>query len=118
MSRQRAETGQVLAQALAGVTGVELRQVAQRTAGIGQAARRQCPVGREVRLLQRELVERRALEILERAGCASSVAAGQSVKTLKRTERILARADVAAQDRWRRRIYPNLQKKPERGTGL
>ena len=37
--------------------------------------------------------------------------------SVQRPRRILARADVAAQDRWRRRIYPNLKKKPERGTG-
>ena len=37
--------------------------------------------------------------------------------SVQRRRRILARADVAAQDRWRRRIYPNLKKKPKRGTG-
>ena len=37
--------------------------------------------------------------------------------SVPRPRRILARADVAAQDRWRRRIYPNLKKKPRRGTG-
>jgi transposase len=37
--------------------------------------------------------------------------------SVQRPRRILARADVAAQDRWRRRIYPNLKKKPARGTG-
>src|SRR5947209_1984912 len=37
--------------------------------------------------------------------------------SVQRPRRILARADVAAQDRWRRRIYPNLKKKPKRGTG-
>jgi len=31
--------------------------------------------------------------------------------SVQRPRRILARADVAAQDRWRRRIYPNLKKK-------
>src|SRR5947208_14253958 len=36
--------------------------------------------------------------------------------SVQRPRRILARADVAAQNRWRRRIYPN-QKKPQRGTG-
>jgi transposase len=30
--------------------------------------------------------------------------------SVPRPRRILARADVAAQDRWRRRIYPNLKK--------
>src|SRR5271157_2956675 len=39
--------------------------------------------------------------------------------SVQRPRRILARADVAAQDRWRRRIYPNLKKKPKRlGTDL
>ena len=37
--------------------------------------------------------------------------------SVQRPRRILARADVAAQDRWRRHIYPNLKKKPKRGTG-
>jgi transposase len=37
--------------------------------------------------------------------------------SVQRPRRILARADVAAQDRWRRRIYPHLKKKPTRGTG-
>jgi hypothetical protein len=37
--------------------------------------------------------------------------------SVQRPRRILARADFAAQDRWRRRIYPNLKKKPTRGTG-
>src|ERR1700694_912453 len=37
--------------------------------------------------------------------------------SVQRARRILARADLAAQDRWRRRIYPNLKKKPKRGTG-
>ena len=36
--------------------------------------------------------------------------------SVQRPRRILVR-DVAAQDRWRRRIYPNLKKKPKRGTG-
>jgi transposase len=31
--------------------------------------------------------------------------------------RVLARADAAAQDRWHRRIYPALKKKPKRVTG-
>jgi transposase len=40
--------------------------------------------------------------------------------SVQRPRRILARADVAAQDRWRRRIYPNLKKSPRaaRGTDL
>ena len=37
--------------------------------------------------------------------------------SVQRPRRILARADVAAQDRWRRHIYPNLKKKPGRGAG-
>ena len=37
--------------------------------------------------------------------------------SVQRPRRVLARADVAAQDRWRRRIYPHLKKKPKRGTG-
>ncbi len=37
--------------------------------------------------------------------------------SVQRPRRILARADAAAQDRWRRRIYPNLKKKPKRGSG-
>jgi len=37
--------------------------------------------------------------------------------SVQRPRRVLARADAAAQDRWRRRIYPNLKKKPNRGTG-
>ena len=37
--------------------------------------------------------------------------------SVQRPRRILARADAAAQDRWRRRIYPNLKKKPQRGRG-
>jgi len=37
--------------------------------------------------------------------------------SVQRPRRVLAHADAAAQDRWRRRIYPNLKKKPERGTG-
>jgi transposase len=37
--------------------------------------------------------------------------------SVQRPRRILARADVAAQERWRRRIYPNLKKKPTRDTG-
>jgi hypothetical protein len=35
---------------------------------------------------------------------------------VQRPRRILARADVAAQDRWRRHIYPDLKKKPTRST--
>jgi transposase len=37
--------------------------------------------------------------------------------SVQRPRRILARADATAQDRWRRHIYPNLKKKPARGTG-
>jgi transposase len=32
--------------------------------------------------------------------------------SVQRPRRVLARADAAAQDRWHRRIYPNLKKKP------
>ena len=38
--------------------------------------------------------------------------------SVQRPRPILARADVAAQDRWRRRIYPNLKTKPKHGTAL
>jgi transposase len=37
--------------------------------------------------------------------------------SMQRPRRVLARADAAAQDRWRRRIYPALKKKPARDTG-
>jgi transposase len=37
--------------------------------------------------------------------------------SVQRPRRVLARADAAAQDRWRRRIYPNLKKKPRSGAG-
>ncbi len=37
--------------------------------------------------------------------------------SVQRPRRVLARADEAAQDRWRRRTYPNLKKKPARKTG-
>jgi transposase len=37
--------------------------------------------------------------------------------SVQRPRRVLARADVAAQDRWHRRIYPDLKKKPKRSTG-
>jgi transposase len=37
--------------------------------------------------------------------------------SLQRPRRVLARADAAAQDRWHRRIYPALKKKPARETG-
>jgi transposase len=37
--------------------------------------------------------------------------------SVQRPRRVLARADAAAQDRWHRRIYPALKKKPTRGTG-
>ena len=33
--------------------------------------------------------------------------------SVQRPRRVLARADVGAQDRWHRRTYPNLKKKPE-----
>jgi transposase len=33
--------------------------------------------------------------------------------SVQRPRRVLARADAAAQDRWHRRTYPNLKKKPE-----
>ena len=35
----------------------------------------------------------------------------------QRPRRVLARADAAAQDRWHRRIYPALKKKPDHDTG-
>lgn len=37
--------------------------------------------------------------------------------SVQRPRRVLARADIAAQDRWHRRIYPALKKKPNRDTG-
>ena len=37
--------------------------------------------------------------------------------SMQRPRRVLARADAAAQDRWHRRIYPALKKKPTRATG-
>jgi len=37
--------------------------------------------------------------------------------SVQRPRRVLARADVAAQERWRRRIYPDLKKKPKSDTG-
>ena len=37
--------------------------------------------------------------------------------SVQRPRRVLARADAEAQDRWHRRTYPNLKKKPTRGTG-
>jgi transposase len=37
--------------------------------------------------------------------------------SVQRPRRVLARADAAAQDKWHRRIYPALKKKPARGTG-
>jgi transposase len=37
--------------------------------------------------------------------------------SIQRPRRILARADAVAQDRWHRRTYPNLKKKPARKTG-
>jgi len=37
--------------------------------------------------------------------------------SVQRPRRVLARADAAAQDRWHRRIYPALKKKPARETG-
>jgi len=36
--------------------------------------------------------------------------------SVQRPRRVLARADAAAQDRWRRHIYPALKKKPVRST--
>ena len=33
--------------------------------------------------------------------------------SVQRPRRVLARADAVAQDRWHRRIYPNLKKRPE-----
>ena len=37
--------------------------------------------------------------------------------SVQRPKRVLARADRAQQDRWHRRIYPNLKKKPKAATG-
>lgn len=37
--------------------------------------------------------------------------------SVQRPRRILARADAAAQDRWHRRTFPNLKKKPKGKTG-
>jgi transposase len=37
--------------------------------------------------------------------------------SVQRPRRVLARADAAEQDRWRRHIYPELKKKPARETG-
>lgn len=37
--------------------------------------------------------------------------------SVQRPRRLLARADRAAQDRWHRRTYPNLKKKPKAGAG-
>lgn len=37
--------------------------------------------------------------------------------SVQRPRRVLARANAEEQDRWHRRIYPNLKKKPKRGTG-
>lgn len=38
--------------------------------------------------------------------------------TVQRPKRVLARANVAAQNRWRRYTYPNLKKKPKNKKGL
>jgi len=37
--------------------------------------------------------------------------------SVQRPRRVLARANAEEQDRWHRRIYPNLKKKPARRTG-
>jgi transposase len=37
--------------------------------------------------------------------------------SVQRPRRVLARADAAEQDRWRRRTYPNLKKKPKPKAG-
>ena len=37
--------------------------------------------------------------------------------SVQRPRRMLARADAEEQDRWHRRTYPNLKKKPKPGTG-
>ena len=37
--------------------------------------------------------------------------------SVQRPRRVLARANASEQDRWHRRTYPNLKKKPERKTG-
>ena len=37
--------------------------------------------------------------------------------SVQRPRRVLARADAVAQDRWHRRTYPQIKKKPTRKTG-
>jgi transposase len=37
--------------------------------------------------------------------------------SVQRPRRVLARADASAQDRWHRRTYPNLKKKPAPKAG-
>ena len=37
--------------------------------------------------------------------------------SVQRPKRVLARAHRAQPDRWHRRIYPNLKKKPKAATG-
>ena len=37
--------------------------------------------------------------------------------SVQRPRRVLARADAVAQDRWHRRTYPNLKKKPKHKAG-
>jgi transposase len=38
--------------------------------------------------------------------------------SVQRPRRVLARANAAEQDRWHRRVYPEIKKKPTRKTGL
>ena len=38
--------------------------------------------------------------------------------SVQRPRRVLARANAAEQDRWHRRVYPQIKKKPTRKTGL
>jgi hypothetical protein len=49
-----------------------------------------------------------------RGTCADLHNLGFSVQ---RPRRVLARADAGEQDRWHRRIYPNLKKKPAPKAG-
>ena len=37
--------------------------------------------------------------------------------SVQRPRRVLVRAKAEEQDRWHRRVYPNLKKKPKRATG-
>jgi hypothetical protein len=82
-----------LAETLTCVAGIELREVAQRAARTGQATGRKRAVGRQVRLLQGELIERRALERRKGLLCVASIAARQTIESLQRCKRILAGPD-------------------------